>query len=112
MANNIINKKWGYELIIVNCDFCGKILHFNKNSKSSMHYHLKKNESWYVNNGNFIFRWIDTVNADILEKNIKQGDIIHIPIGMPHQLETIDGGEIFEISNTHYDDDSYRIIKN
>jgi mannose-6-phosphate isomerase-like protein (cupin superfamily) len=105
-----IEKGWGYEIIIINKEYCGKILHFNQNSKMSMHYHMKKDETWYVSEGSFIFRWIDTKNAEIKEEIIKKGDIINIPIGLPHQLETKDGGEIFESSTMHFDDDSYRIF--
>jgi hypothetical protein len=30
---------------------------------------------------------------------------------MPHQLEAITDGEIFEISTQHFDSDSYRVQK-
>ena len=40
---DIVKKGWGYENIIVNNDeYCGKILHFYKDKKFSMHYHLLK----------------------------------------------------------------------
>ncbi|QKF93886.1 cupin 2 protein [Fadolivirus algeromassiliense] len=107
-----IQKGWGYEIWMVNNNkYCGKILHFNENSKFSMHYHLLKDESWYVKSGTFILRWIDTSNANIVEQEIKENDSIRIPQGMPHQLETITGGEIIEISTQHFDYDSYRIMK-
>jgi mannose-6-phosphate isomerase-like protein (cupin superfamily) len=49
-----------------------------------------------------------------LYKNSKflvTGDVVTIPRGMPHQLEAVDDGEIFEISTQHFDTDSYRIEK-
>lgn len=46
-------------------------------------------------------------HTDILE----EGSVVTIPRGMPHQLEAIDDGEIFEISTQHFDTDSYRIEK-
>ncbi len=105
-------KKWGYEIWMVNNNkYCGKILHFNSNAKFSMHYHLIKDETWFINDGEFIFRWIDTTNANIIEEILKKGDCINIPIGLPHQLETINGGEIIETSTEHFEEDSYRIIK-
>ena len=107
-----IEKGWGYELWMVNnAKYCGKILKFNKNAKFSMHYHLKKDETWFIKSGKFTFRWIDTHNANIIEKELIENDTIRIPIGLPHQLETIDGGEIIEISTQHFEDDSYRIMK-
>ena len=107
-----IDKGWGYEIWMVNNNkYCGKILHFNGGAKFSMHYHLIKDETWYVNDGEFTFRWIDTTNANIIEENLKKGDCVHIPIGMPHQLETISGGEIIETSTEHFECDSYRVMK-
>ena len=48
LINNtkIVEKGWGYELWIINNEkYCGKSLFFNENSKCSMHYHLKKEET-------------------------------------------------------------------
>ena len=107
-----IDKGWGYELWIVNNEkYCGKILKFNDNTKFSMHYHLKKDETWFVKSGKFIFRWVDTKNADIIEQELTENDTIRIPMGLPHQLETIAGGAIIEISTQHFEEDSYRIMK-
>jgi len=107
-----VKKGWGYEIWMVNNNkYCGKILHFDGSAKFSMHYHLVKDETWYVNKGEFIFRWIDTTNANQIEEKLTEGQCIHIPIGLPHQLETINGGEIIETSTEHFDEDSYRVAK-
>ncbi len=104
-------KGWGYELWIANSDkYCGKILHFNKSAKFSMHFHMDKDETWYVTSGEFIFRWIDTKTAEIHEQKLSEGDSVHILPGQPHQLETLTGGEIYEVSTTHYEHDSYRVM--
>ena len=56
-----IAKGWGKEIIFVNNDeYCGKLLCFDKGKKFSMHYHLKKKETWYVSKGLFILIWVDT----------------------------------------------------
>jgi mannose-6-phosphate isomerase-like protein (cupin superfamily) len=109
--NNIqkIDKGWGYELIIINKEYCGKILHFNQNAKMSMHFHIKKDETWYVSKGKFIFRWIDTSNAKLNEEYFCQGESIIISQGLPHQLEAIEESEIIEFSTHHFDNDSYRV---
>jgi mannose-6-phosphate isomerase-like protein (cupin superfamily) len=107
-----IKKGWGHELIIHNCDkYCGKILVFKKGFQFSMHYHILKQETWYVNKGNFIFHWIDTDNGKWNTRKLKVGDVVTIPIGMPHQLKAETDGEIFEVSSEHFDSDSYRILK-
>lgn len=107
-----VPKGWGHEVIIVNNEkYCGKILVFKKGCKFSMHYHIIKQETWYVNQGEFIFYWIDTRTAVKEVMQLKIGDVVTIPIGMPHQLEAITDGEIFEISTQHFDSDSYRVYK-
>jgi mannose-6-phosphate isomerase-like protein (cupin superfamily) len=107
-----VDKKWGYELIIENNDkYCGKILHFEQNKKFSMHFHMLKHETWYVQSGKFIYRWIDTTNADLHQKTLNVGDKVVITPGLPHQLEALEKGDIFEVSTKHYDNDSYRVMK-
>ena len=108
----IVEKGWGYELWIINNEkYCGKSLFFNPNSKSSMHYHLKKEETWIVKSGKFILRYINGENAEVNEIHLKDNETYTIPIGLPHQLETETGGEIIEISTEHFEYDSYRIWK-
>ena len=107
-----VPKGWGHELIIVNNEkYCGKILSFKKECKFSMHYHIIKQETWYVRVGRFVFNWIDTEKGITHQQVLNEGDVVTIPIGMPHQLEAITDGEIFEISTQHFDSDSYRILK-
>lgn len=105
-----IPKGWGSELIIENNDmYCGKILIFKEGCKFSMHYHLEKDETWYVNSGEFIYRWIDTDNANVHEELLTPGDVVRQRPGQPHQLEAKTPGEIFEVSTHHKDSDSYRV---
>lgn len=107
-----IPKGWGNELIIVNNEkYCGKILSFKRGCKFSMHYHIIKQETWYVNVGSFIFYWIDTETAQKNTIELFKGNVVTIPIGMPHQLIALTDGEIFEISTQHFDSDSYRVSK-
>jgi len=72
-----VEKKWGKEIIIVNNDkYCGKILCLKKDKKFSMHYHMIKDETWYVSSGELILKWIDTSSAIQNEKKIKKLDSI------------------------------------
>ena len=107
-----IPKGWGEEIIITNNElYCGKLLRFKEGAKFSMHYHMIKDETWYVNEGEFIYRWIDTETAELHEKYLYRGDVVRQLPGQPHQIEAITSGEIFEVSTTHYDSDSYRVWK-
>ena len=68
-----VAKGWGYELIwATNEKYCGKIMVFEKvGAKFSMHFHREKDESWFVNSGRFLLRWIDTKTAKL---QLKAGD--------------------------------------
>jgi mannose-6-phosphate isomerase-like protein (cupin superfamily) len=111
MVEEVI-KKWGSELIIHNDDgYCGKILKFKKDAKFSMHFHVLKRETWYVNKGLLAFVWIDTETANRSLQYLNVGDVIEIERYKPHQLTALEESEIFEVSTTHYDSDSYRIAK-
>jgi mannose-6-phosphate isomerase-like protein (cupin superfamily) len=110
-----VEKKWGYELWIHNDTYyCGKLLVFTKSgSKFSMHYHMIKDETWYVQSGAFQFDWIDTENGERCYTQIQQGDVIEIKKGLPHQLTSLtEEATIFEVSTQHFDEDSYRIYRN
>jgi mannose-6-phosphate isomerase-like protein (cupin superfamily) len=107
-----VPKGWGEELIIENNEmYCGKLLIFKAGCKFSMHYHMIKDETWYVDKGTFIYRWIDTETAEVHEEQLKPGDIVRQRPGQPHQLEAKTEGIIFEVSTTHSDSDSYRVWK-
>ena len=107
-----VPKGWGEELIIENNEmYCGKLLIFKKGCRFSMHYHLIKDETWYVDKGEFIYRWIDTETAELHEQKLKVGDVVRQRVGQPHQIMAITDGTIFEVSTQHFDDDSYRVFK-
>lgn len=107
-----VSKKWGEELILHNdVDYCGKILRFNSGASFSMHFHIKKTETWYISKGTFQLNYIDIKNADNFCMKLEPGMIIEIKPGHPHQLIALSDGEIFEVSSQHFDEDSYRIEK-
>jgi mannose-6-phosphate isomerase-like protein (cupin superfamily) len=108
----IVPKGWGEEIIIENNElYCGKILIFKQGCKFSMHYHMNKDETWWVEYGEFLYRWIDTETADMNEVKLEEGDVVRQRPGQPHQLEAISNGRVFEVSTHHEDTDSYRVIK-
>ena len=107
-----VPKGWGEELIIENNEmYCGKLLIFKKGCRFSMHYHLIKDETWYVDKGEFLYRWIDTETAETIEQKLKVGDVVRQRVGQPHQLIALTDGTIFEVSTQHFDEDSYRVVK-
>lgn len=107
----VIPKGWGEELIIENNEmYCGKILKFKMGFKFSMHYHMNKDETWYVQKGEFLYNWIDTETAELHTEKLREGDVVRQYPGQPHQLMAETDGVIFEVSTQHKDSDSYRIF--
>ena len=106
-----VPKGWGEEIVIENNDmYCGKVLVFKEGCKFSMHYHMNKDETWYVEEGEFIYRWIDTKIGKQNEDRLSEGDVVRQRPGQPHQIKALTDGRIFEVSTHHEDSDSYRVI--
>ena len=86
-----VDKVWGHELWVYNDEeYCGKLLVFEEAySKFSMHYHIIKKESWYVQEGQFKFDWIDTEDATLQTTILDVGDSVTIERGQPHQLTAL-----------------------
>ena len=105
-------KAWGHELWIINNElYCGKLLVFKKGKSFSMHYHLLKDEAWYISKGKFQYTYIDTEIAEQIDIIVKEGDCIHLLPGQPHQMLALEEGScIFEVSTQHFDSDSYRVM--
>jgi len=105
-------KGWGRELWIANNEkYCGKLLEFKAGAEFSMHYHLLKEETFYVLKGSLTLTSYDLSNADLISFPVVEGEIIDIPVGNPHQIKALTDATIIEISTQHFEDDSYRIKK-
>lgn len=105
-------KGWGKEVEIANNEkYCGKLLCFNKGARFSMHYHLKKTESFYILKGSIRFIYYNLERANVLVKQLAEGDVIDIPIGCPHQIYALSDVIVVEVSTQHFDEDSFRIEK-
>jgi mannose-6-phosphate isomerase-like protein (cupin superfamily) len=108
-----VEKLWGYELWIHNDpQYCGKLLVFPKEGNNfSMHYHMIKNETWYIQSGKFQFDWIEDTKLNRMVLNV--GDVVYIEKGKPHQLTALENdSSVFEVSTEHFENDSYRIYRN
>lgn len=108
-----INKGWGHELIIVNNDlYCGKILHIKKGKMTSWHYHIRKNETFYVESGSCkVFHGYD---QDITKADVtllQQGEKFYVPQKLIHRIEAVEDLKLYEFSTQHFDSDSHRVIK-
>jgi quercetin dioxygenase-like cupin family protein len=105
-------KGWGEEVWIINTDkYCGKLLKFKAGAKFSDHYHINKDETWYVLEGKLELRYYDLSNADRLTTELVPGSVVHIPPNTPHQLVAHEASVVLEVSTPHDEADSYRIGK-
>ena len=91
-----VDKPWGHELWVHNNEeYCGKLLVFPKEqSKFSMHYHIIKKESWYVQEGQFKFDWIDSMSDAINDYGVKEAIIEKLQEEVDIDNLENDGGEI------------------
>lgn len=108
-----IPKGWGGERIICNTkEYCGKLLYFVKGKKCSWHYHILKDETFYIQSGKIKLLYSDEDDlANAIEVILTPGDKFHIYRKLRHQMTALEDTELFEFSTQHFDDDSYRIIK-
>jgi mannose-6-phosphate isomerase-like protein (cupin superfamily) len=105
-------KGWGEEVWITNNDlYCGKILKFNKGSEFSMHYHIKKEETWAVIEGTLLLKYYDLSDAGDKVVELNEGDTVHLRPCIPHKLIALEDSKVFEVSTQHFEYDSYRIQK-
>jgi quercetin dioxygenase-like cupin family protein len=106
-----VKKGWGSELIwVTNDKYCGKMMTFKTGAKFSMHFHREKEETWYVQSGKFIVRWINTADASQREDTLNEGAVWHNPPLLPHQLICIEAGTIVEVSTPDSVEDNYRVL--
>ena len=108
-----VPKGWGFEKWIVNSEeYCGKLLYFAKGKRCSWHYHVLKDEVFYIQSGKILVKYSeqDDLNS-ASEVILTKGDNFHVYRGLRHQMLALEDTELFEFSTQHFDSDSYRIQK-
>lgn len=100
----VVEKIWGEELWIVNNNkYCGKILIVNKGYQSSLHKHLKKDETLFLLVGQVL------VEAGKRKKFMKFSDSIRILPNTLHRFSALEDSVIVEFSTPHTEIDIYRV---
>ncbi len=107
-----VPKGWGFEKWIVNNEeYCGKLLYLVKGKKCSWHYHVLKDETFYIHSGKISLLYSDGDNIELANELILgKGDTFHVYRGLRHQMRALEDTELFEFSTQHFDSDSYRLI--
>lgn len=108
-----VPKGWGFEKWIVNTnEYCGKLLYFAKGKKCSWHYHILKDETFYIQSGKILLKYSDDdIIEDAKELVLEKGDKFHVYRGLRHQMYALEDTELYEFSTQHFDSDSHRVQK-
>jgi mannose-6-phosphate isomerase-like protein (cupin superfamily) len=103
-----IPKRWGYELIYANDEYCCKLIVIEPGSETSMHLHLEKEETLLVVAGQLLVKYI----KDKEEHTYIVGadEAFTVAPGFPHALVALDEQvRLVEASTPSFDTDSIRI---
>ena len=83
-----VPKGWGFEKWIANSEeYCGKLLYFVKDRRCSWHYHVLKDEVFYIQSGRILVKYSDDDNLDnAKEIELGPGDRFQVYRGLRHQM--------------------------
>ena len=108
--NQIVMKPWGMEIWLINTDlYCYKMLlcvHRRWSSNGRYHYHMKKDETFYVTKGNL------ELDISGIKHIVTPQKRMRVRPYMPHRFRSTSNSCIFYEISTHHDEyDSIRIPK-
>ena len=108
-----VEKGWGSELWIVNkSEYCGKLLTIDRGKRCSWHYHILKDEVFYLQSGKMMVYYSDGDDISTAEQQVlNAGDNFHVYRGLRHQMVALEDCELYEFSTQHFDSDSHRIMR-
>ena len=114
MNNNVIEHDWGTEIIWSNHkDYGAKLLLFQKKiKKTNFIMNKTATKSYFVNQGKFCFRWIDTNDGKIYQQEVTEGGVFDSECLKPLSIECItESGSISEAHSGYTQDDVLTVIR-
>ena len=113
MENNVTKTDYGYALEWAKHDnYGGKILVFERAAKTDFAYSLKTEKSWFVNDGAFMVRWVDTTDGKTYQQELQPGVVFHCKTNVPYSLSCVsERGSVAECNNGYHEGDEYIVIK-
>ncbi len=110
MSRALTEKSWGREELITNGEYCMKLLVYTRRIASSLHYHERKHETFYVCSGVFeLERWGDPTGEVKTHMRLVRDDRVILPPGTPHRIRCEVEGVIVEASTRDDPTDCVRI---
>jgi len=101
------DKYWGWiKTCCATNDFTLKHIFMYKDSQSSLEYHVKKDENYYILSGKLKVG-LRIGRAENKEVILNEGDVYHISPGLMHMRFAIEDTHIIEWSNKDDDSDSH-----
>jgi len=98
-----VEKPWGYEIHWAHTDrYVGKILHINAGHALSLQYHVKKDETVYVQRGRL--RYEIERDGVMTTLDLVPGDALHVTPGTIHRMTAIEDTDVLEASTPELDD--------
>lgn len=107
-----IKKGWGKEVIFASNElYAGKLLCYDKAGNiSSMHFHGKKDETFYILSGSVWIVTINPVDATEIGRKMVKGDLMRLKPLTIHQIQALeDDTVIIEVSTPDEPTDNYRV---
>ena len=102
-----VEKYWGsMQTLFEGEDFTVKRIFMRASTQSSLEYHVKKEESYYIERG-VLKVGMRTGRAKNTSIILREGDIFHIPVGLMHMRMAVEDVVIIEISSKDEDSDSH-----
>ena len=104
-----IDKYWGnIKTLFENDEYTIKRIFMRKGTQSSMEYHVRKEESYYIESGKLKVgtRIGRALNTSLV---LNQGDVFEIPVGFMHMRIAIEDTVIIEFSTLDDDGDSHLV---
>lgn len=98
-----VDKPWGHEEVWAGTSaYIGKILFIKKGHRLSQQYHRMKEETLRVLSGVVEFS-LESMGA-METRELKAGDVIHVPPVTRHRLRALEDAEVLEVSTPYIND--------
>jgi mannose-6-phosphate isomerase-like protein (cupin superfamily) len=98
-----VEKPWGHELIWAETPkYVGKVLHIQAGKKLSRQYHVRKDETFLVQQGEMDLEVGQGESMRVVR--MKASDAFHCPPGTVHRMVAITDVDVVEVSTPELDD--------